>query len=91
VLVRGPRDEDVDTVAAAAGATALRLATTGVSAAVLDLGLPDADGWDVCQVMRANGFPFPVFPVTPAIFRPLITDSPTGSGGSPPEATTICL
>ena len=41
------------------GATALRLATDDIAAAVLDVGLPDADGRDVCQAMRANGFLVP--------------------------------
>lgn len=44
VLLRGLRDEEYDTVAAPDGATALRPAGDGVSAAVLDIGLPDADG-----------------------------------------------
>ncbi|MGW3412064.1 response regulator transcription factor [Streptomyces sp. NPDC000888] len=60
VLMRGLRDEDFDTVPAPDGAAALRLATTAVSAVVLDIGLPDADGRDVCQAMRANGFLSPV-------------------------------
>ncbi|MFJ9248066.1 response regulator transcription factor [Streptomyces sp. NPDC101776] len=60
VLMRGLRDEDYDPVPAPDGATALRLATAEVSAAVLDIGLPDADGRDVCQAMRANGFRSPV-------------------------------
>ncbi|MGW0835362.1 response regulator transcription factor [Streptomyces prunicolor] len=60
VLMRGLRDEDYDTLPAPDGATALRLATADVSAAVLDIGLPDADGRDVCQAMRANGFLSPV-------------------------------
>ncbi|MGW0883507.1 response regulator transcription factor [Streptomyces sp. NPDC002671] len=60
VLRRGLHDEDFDTVCAADGATALRLAGPDVAAAVLDVGLPDADGRDVCQAMRANGFHAPV-------------------------------
>ncbi|MGW4569491.1 response regulator transcription factor, partial [Streptomyces sp. NPDC004561] len=60
VLRRGLQDEEFDTLTAADGATALRLATPEVSAAVLDVGLPDADGRDVCQAMRANGFTAPV-------------------------------
>ncbi|MEU8970628.1 response regulator transcription factor [Streptomyces monashensis] len=60
VLRRGLHDEDFDTVTAADGATALRLATPDVSAVVLDVGLPDADGRDVCQAMRAGGFLAPV-------------------------------
>ncbi|MFJ2738823.1 response regulator transcription factor [Streptomyces sp. NPDC087440] len=60
VLVRGLRDEGFNPRSAPDGATALRLATSGLSAAVLDIGLPDADGRDVCQAMRANGLIFPV-------------------------------
>ncbi|MFD5794465.1 response regulator transcription factor [Streptomyces diastatochromogenes] len=60
VLRRGLHDEDFDTVAAADGATALRLAAPDVAGAVLDVGLPDADGRDVCQALRANGFLGPV-------------------------------
>ncbi|MFE5404374.1 response regulator transcription factor [Streptomyces sp. NPDC004596] len=60
VLRRGLRDEDFEPVPAADGATALRLATADISAAVLDVGLPDSDGRDVCQAMRANGFLAPI-------------------------------
>ncbi|MGW1910059.1 response regulator transcription factor [Streptomyces sp. NPDC002076] len=64
VLRRGLQDEDFDTVCAGDGATALRLATPDVSGVVLDVGLPDADGRDVCQAMRANGFLAPVLFLT---------------------------
>ncbi|MFF2848424.1 response regulator transcription factor [Streptomyces sp. NPDC058001] len=66
VLVRGLRDEGFDTVPAQTGAVALRLAsgTADIAAAVLDVGLPDADGRDVCQAMRANGFLSPVIFLT---------------------------
>ncbi|MET7703292.1 response regulator transcription factor [Streptomyces sp. NPDC005485] len=64
VLRRGLYEEGFDTLPAPDGATALRLATAEVSAAVLDIGLPDADGRDVCQAMRANGFPSPVIFLT---------------------------
>ncbi|MEU5208667.1 response regulator transcription factor [Streptomyces sp. NPDC020742] len=60
VLVRGLRDEGFATVSAYDGATALRLAEPEVDAVVLDVGLPDADGRDVCQAMRARGFRRPV-------------------------------
>ncbi|MFF0384125.1 response regulator transcription factor [Streptomyces sp. NPDC004286] len=56
--------EDFEPVLAADGATALRLASDDVEAAVLDIGLPDADGRDVCQAMRANGFRAPVIFLT---------------------------
>ncbi|MEU3844145.1 response regulator transcription factor [Streptomyces sp. NPDC028635] len=64
VLRRGLWDEDFEPVLAADGATALRLATNDMAAAVLDIGLPDADGRDVCQAMRANGFLAPVIFLT---------------------------
>ncbi|GED90352.1 response regulator transcription factor [Streptomyces sp. NPDC056112] len=60
VLRRSLSDEDFDPVCAADGATALRLVSEDVCAAVLDIGLPDADGRDVCQAMRANGFRAPI-------------------------------
>ncbi|WP_018546190.1 response regulator transcription factor [Streptomyces sp. LaPpAH-108] len=64
VLRRGLVDEGFATVTAADGATALRLATADVAAAVLDIGLPDADGRDVCHALRANGFRAPVMFLT---------------------------
>ncbi|MER6736815.1 response regulator transcription factor [Streptomyces puniciscabiei] len=64
VLRRGLQDEEFDTVCAGDGATALRLATPDVAAVVLDVGLPDADGRDVCQAMRAGGFLSPVLFLT---------------------------
>ncbi|MEU1371606.1 response regulator transcription factor [Streptomyces sp. NPDC005803] len=64
VLLRGLREEDFDPVPAPDGASALRLATDDIGAVVLDVGLPDADGRDVCQAMRANGFFSPVIFLT---------------------------
>ncbi|WP_371539277.1 response regulator transcription factor [Streptomyces sp. NBC_01023] len=64
VLRRGLRDEGFATVPAPDGASALRLATAGIDAVVLDVGLPDADGRDVCQALRANGFLSPVIFLT---------------------------
>ncbi|KOV97344.1 response regulator transcription factor [Streptomyces sp. NRRL B-3648] len=64
VLRRGLYEEEFEPVPAVDGATALRLATAGMAAAVLDVGLPDSDGRDVCQAMRANGFLAPVIFLT---------------------------
>ncbi|MFI6929681.1 response regulator transcription factor [Streptomyces sp. NPDC050287] len=64
VLRRGLSDEDFEPVLATDGATALRLATDDIAAVVLDIGLPDADGRDVCQAMRANGFVAPIIFLT---------------------------
>ncbi len=64
VLRRGLCDEDFEPVLAADGATAIRLATDDIAALVLDVGLPDADGRDVCQALRANGFTAPIIFLT---------------------------
>ncbi|MFF6993182.1 response regulator [Streptomyces sp. NPDC010273] len=64
VLRRGLSEEGLEPVLAADGATALRRAVEGISAVVLDVGLPDADGRDVCQAMRANGFTAPIIFLT---------------------------
>ncbi|MFE3168434.1 response regulator transcription factor [Streptomyces sp. NPDC059224] len=64
VLLRGLSEEGFDPVPAADGATALRLATDGIAAVVLDVQLPDADGRDVCQALRGNGFGAPVIFLT---------------------------
>ncbi|WP_326739894.1 response regulator transcription factor [Streptomyces sp. NBC_01022] len=60
VLLRGLRDEGFDASPAWSGASALHLAAEGFDAVVLDVGLPDADGRDVCQALRANGYVAPV-------------------------------
>ncbi|MEU3403006.1 response regulator transcription factor [Streptomyces sp. NPDC006670] len=64
VLLRGLREEGFEATPAQDGAAALRLAVDGVDAVVLDIGLPDADGRDVCQALRANGFDRPVIFLT---------------------------
>ncbi|MEU8841678.1 response regulator transcription factor [Streptomyces roseus] len=64
VLLRGLREEGFETIPAQDGAAALRLAVAGIDAVVLDVGLPDADGRDVCQALRANGFDRPVIFLT---------------------------
>ncbi|MEU9001931.1 response regulator transcription factor [Streptomyces sp. NPDC048551] len=64
VIVRGLREEGFDPVPAPDGATAMRLARERFDAVVLDVGLPDADGRDVCQALRASGFTAPVIFLT---------------------------
>ncbi|WP_330262346.1 response regulator transcription factor [Streptomyces griseorubiginosus] len=75
VLRRALYDEDFTPVLAADGATALRLATVDVAGVILDVGLPDADGRDVCQALRAGGFRAPVLFLTA---RHHITDRLSG-------------
>lgn len=64
VLARGLRDEDFDVVTATDGASALKAADRTVHAVVLDIGLPDSDGRDVCQAMRGAGLAIPVIFLT---------------------------
>ncbi len=64
VLARGLREDHFDVVTASDGAGALRCADDRVNAAVLDIGLPDSDGRDVCQAMRAAGIDVPVIFLT---------------------------
>lgn len=75
VLLRGLRDEGFEAVPAQDGASALRLAGQGFEAVVLDVGLPDADGRDVCHALRANGYVAPVVFLTA---HHTITDRLTG-------------
>ena len=56
VLGRGLREEGFGVEAAATGARALDLVeTTSPDALVIDIGLPDTDGRDLCQALRARG------------------------------------
>ncbi|MDQ0794248.1 DNA-binding response OmpR family regulator [Streptomyces sp. B1I3] len=66
VLLRGVGEEGFTTLTAQDGAGALRLAGDTVDAVVLDVGLTDADGRDVCQTSRANGFFAPDTPHRPS-------------------------
>jgi DNA-binding response OmpR family regulator len=64
LLRRGLREEGFEVTAAADGAAALRAAAKGHDAMVIDIGLPDADGRDVCQALRAQGTTAPVIFLT---------------------------
>lgn len=76
VVARGLREAGFTVVTAADGASALRSsAVTAVEAVVLDIGLPDSDGRDVCQAMRARGMHAPVLFLTA---RDTVTDRLSG-------------
>ncbi|GAA4629659.1 response regulator transcription factor [Actinoallomurus vinaceus] len=64
VLARGLREEGFRVTTAVDGASALRTIEGGADAVVLDVGLPDSDGRDVCQAMRARGLDVPVLFLT---------------------------
>jgi DNA-binding response OmpR family regulator len=60
LLVRGLRAQEFDVVTASDGATALKSLDPPPDAVILDIGLPDSDGRDVCTAMRSRGVDVPV-------------------------------
>ena len=65
LLRRGLREEGFAAETVSTGAAALeRAASTDVGALVIDIGLPDTDGRDLCQALRARGIQAPVLFLT---------------------------
>jgi len=65
VLGRGLREEGFAVEVAATGAELLeRIEQAAPDALVIDIGLPDADGRDLCQALRARGIDSPVLFLT---------------------------
>ena len=65
VLGRGLREEGFAVDAAATGAEALRrVETEPPDMLVIDIGLPDTDGRDLCKALRARGIQTPVLFLT---------------------------
>jgi two-component system response regulator MprA len=65
LLERGLREEGFDVRTVAFGGDALRSAhERPPDAMVIDIGLPDTDGRDVCQALRAAGYQAPVLFLT---------------------------
>jgi two-component system response regulator MprA len=65
VLVRGLREEGFATDAVASGADLLdRIERVAPDVFVIDVGLPDSDGRDLCQALRARGIQAPVLFLT---------------------------
>ncbi|MEA2341580.1 MAG: hypothetical protein QOG11_1657 [Solirubrobacteraceae bacterium] len=75
LLRRGLTEEGFDVVTVADGAGALAAAEDVPDALVIDIGLPDSDGRDVCQAIRARGVSVPVI-FLPA--RAAVTDRLSG-------------
>jgi two-component system response regulator MprA len=63
VLARGLSEEGFVVTSAVDGAAALRCASDH-ELLVIDIGLPDSDGRDVCQALRARGVTAPVLFLT---------------------------
>jgi two-component system response regulator MprA len=65
ILVRGLAEEGFRAEAAGNGADLLRRAAAiPADALVLDIGLPDTDGRDLCQALRAQGVDAPILFLT---------------------------
>jgi len=65
LLVRGFREEGYEVQGYAMGSDLLRKVAESVpDLFVIDIGLPDADGRDVCQALRAQGVTAPVLFLT---------------------------
>lgn len=64
LLARGLRSHDFEVVTARDGESALRSVDPAPDAIVLDVGLPDSDGRDVCQAMRSRGIDAPIIFLT---------------------------
>ena len=76
VLLRGLREEGYRTSAAGSGAEALvRFTAEPVNILIIDIGLPDTDGRDLCQAIRARGVDTPVLFLTA---RDTLTDRLAG-------------
>ena len=78
VLGRGLDEEGFSSVIATTGADALaKVAAEELDALIIDIGLPDADGRDVCQALRARGIAAPVLFLTA---RDALSDRLAGFG-----------
>jgi two-component system response regulator MprA len=75
LLTRGLGEEGFAVTAVGDGAQALARAEDPFDVLVIDIGLPDADGRDVCQALRARGVPAPVLFLTA---RDAVTDRLSG-------------
>jgi two-component system OmpR family response regulator len=76
MLVRGLSEEGLEARAVATGAALLELVEQRTpDVLVIDIGLPDSDGRDVCQALRARGVTSPVLFLTA---RGALTDRLSG-------------
>jgi two-component system response regulator MprA len=77
LLARGLDEEGFDVLGVPDGSGALARFDDSFDALVIDVGLPDADGRDVCHALRARGATLPVMFLTAA---DAVTDRLAGFG-----------
>ena len=77
LLARGLAEEGFEVLGVSDGSGALRRYDDRFDALVIDVGLPDADGRDVCHALRARGATVPVLFLTAA---DAVTDRLAGFG-----------
>src|SRR5258708_35978825 len=76
VLLRGLQEEGFDSVGVGSGAELLaRIEPESPDLLIVDIGLPDTDGRDVVQALRAQGVSLPILFLTA---RDALTDRVTG-------------
>jgi two-component system, OmpR family, response regulator len=76
VLLRGLEEEGFTTVGAGSGAELLeRIGPEEPDLLIVDIGLPDTDGRDVCQALRARGMHLPILFLSA---KAALTDRVTG-------------
>jgi DNA-binding response OmpR family regulator len=75
LLRRGLGEEGFEVTAVATGSSALAHGGEEPDALIIDIGLPDADGRDVCLALRARGWDAPVLFLTA---RDAVTDRLAG-------------
>jgi DNA-binding response OmpR family regulator len=75
LLRRGLGEEGFDVTVVADGSSALSQGGEQPDALIIDIGLPDADGRDVCMALRARGWDAPVLFLTA---RDALTDRLAG-------------
>ncbi len=86
VLLRGLAEEGFETAGAGTGGELLeRIEPEAPDVLIVDIGLPDADGRDVCQALRVRGVQTPVLFLTA---RDALTDRVTGFGAGGDDYVT---
>jgi len=86
LLARGLEEEGFGVSGVATGAEAMRrVQSAAPDGMIIDIGLPDADGRDLCQALRAHGVQVPVLFLTA---RDAVSDRLSGFGAGGDDYVT---